>query len=143
MGSAAPASCFLTELQALAFPSDRLQAGSLSKSFPLQLFVVMVFIETQLREYSTMLWQHDPFKIFTSVGLIMPSWHLVSPVPLHGAEAVAASCLALTVPRSFASSFLLFSGQLLFLFPPLSECCFRISDPGLIDKLKGESPMNF
>lgn len=82
MGSAAPASCFLPGLQALASPSDKLHTGSLSKSFLLRVFVVMVFIETKLREYSFMLWQHDPFKIFISVGLKMPSWHLVSPVTL-------------------------------------------------------------
>lgn len=104
MGSAAPASCFLPGLHTLASPSDNLQAGSLSKSFLLQVFVVMVFIETQLREYSTMLWQHDPFKNLhfswfknallafgvpcntSSMGQrlwLLPAWHSPSPDPLR------------------------------------------------------------
>lgn len=141
MGSAAPASCFLPELHAPVSPSDRLEAGRLSKSFPLQLFVLMGFIENIPLCFGNMI----PSK--SSTQLVWKCPLLAFGVPCStssiGTEAVAASCLALTVPRSFASSFLLFSGQLLFLFPPLSECCFRISNPGLIDKLKGESPINF
>lgn len=49
----------------------------------------------------------------------------------------------LTLPRSFSLSFLFFSCRHFFLFAPLSECCFRVSNPGLINKLKGESSIIF
>lgn len=44
-----------------------------------------------------------------------------------------------TIPRSFSSSLLLFAKTSL-LFAPLSQCCFRVSNPGLINKLEGTNP---
>lgn len=49
----------------------------------------------------------------------------------------------LTLSRAFSPSLLFFSCRPFFLFASLSECCFRVSDPGLVNKLKGESSIIF